>query len=585
VKKLLFVCTGNICRSPMAEGLWRHMTKNSAQFQALSAGVSAVQGQRASPHAVDVLRDVGVDISRHRSQPVSAEIVRAADIILAMTSGHAEALAYLYPEAAKKTFLIREFDPAAREDDLDVMDPIGMGRGTYANCRDTLCAALPALAAFLQGRSPAPDTGKSFRSYLHAMTDSYPTSPTLAEVDPEIARAIDAEIQRQDENIELIASENFASAAVREAQGSVLTNKYAEGYPGRRWYGGCENVDVVEQLAIDRAKQIFGGDHINVQPHSGAQANMAVYFSVLQPGDRILTMDLSHGGHLTHGHKANFSGRFYEVTHYGVRQADELIDYDALAKQALEVKPKMITVGASAYPRIIDFARMRTIADSCGALLFADMAHISGLVAGGVHPSPVPHADFTTTTTHKSLRGPRGGIVICKAAYAKAIDAQVFPGIQGGPLMHVIAAKAVCFHEALQPSFREYQAQIIRNAKAMAARLAKNGYRIVSGGTDNHLMLVDLRPQNIDGRTAQEWLDHAGITVNKNSIPFDTVSIMKGGGVRIGTPAVTTRGMKEEEMMEIADLIHTALGSGGDAVKLAKLKENVIALTRQFPLP
>ncbi len=569
----------------MAEGLWRHMTKNSAQFQALSAGVSAVQGQRASPHAVDVLRDVGVDISRHRSQPVSAEIVRSADIILAMTSGHAEALAYLYPEAAKKTFLIREFDAAAREDDLDVMDPIGMGRSTYANCRDTLCAALPALAAFLQGRSPAPDTGKSLRTYLHAMTDSYPISPTLAEVDPEIARAIDAEIQRQDENIELIASENFTSAAVREAQGSVLTNKYAEGYPGRRWYGGCENVDTVEQLAIDRAKQIFGGEHINVQPHSGAQANMAVYFSVLQPGDRILTMDLSHGGHLTHGHKANFSGRFYEVTHYGVRQSDELIDYDALAKQALEVKPKMITVGASAYPRIIDFARMRAIADSCGALLFADMAHISGLVAGGLHPSPVPHADFTTTTTHKSLRGPRGGIVICKAAHAKAIDAQVFPGIQGGPLMHVIAAKAVCFHEALQPAFREYQAQIVRNAKAMAARLAKNGYRIVSGGTDNHLMLVDLRPQNIDGRTAQEWLDHAGITVNKNSIPFDTVSIMKGGGIRVGTPAVTTRGMKEEEMMEIADLIHTALGSGGDESKLAKLKENVIALTRQFPLP
>ncbi|OAI42317.1 serine hydroxymethyltransferase, partial [Verrucomicrobia bacterium SCGC AG-212-E04] len=363
------------------------------------------------------------------------------------------------------------------------------------------------------------------------------------------------------------------------------TNKYAEGYPGKRWYGGCENVDVVEQLAIDRARQLFGGEHLNVQPHSGAQANMAVYFSVLQPGDRILTMDLSHGGHLTHGHKANFSGRYYGVTHYGVRQDDELIDYDALAKQALEVKPKMITVGASAYSRTIDFARMRAIADSCGALLFADMAHISGLVAAGVHPSPVPHADFTTTTTHKSLRGPRGGIVICKAQYAKGIDSQVFPGIQGGPLMHVIAAKAVCFHEALQPAFREYQQQVVRNAKAMAARLAKNGYRIVSGGTDNHLLLVDLRPQNVDGRTAQEWLDRAGITVNKNSIPFDTVSIMKGGGIRIGTPAMTTRGMKEEEMMEIADLIHTALGSGGDEAKLAKVKEAVVVLTRQFPLP
>ena len=569
----------------MAEGLWRHLTKNNPEFTAISVGVSAVQGQRASQHAVDVLRDVGVDISRHRSQPVSTETVRSADIILAMTSGHAEALAYLYPEAAKKTFLVREFDPSAREDDLDVMDPIGMGRSTYSNCRDTLCAALPGLAAFLQGRSRAPETGKNFRTYLHAMTDSYPASPTLAEVDPEIAAAIDDEIRRQDENIELIASENFASAAVREAQGSVLTNKYAEGYPGKRWYGGCENMDRIELLAIDRARQLFGGDHVNVQPHSGAQANMAVYFSVLQPGDRILTMDLSHGGHLTHGHKANFSGRFYDVTHYGVRQEDELIDYDALARQALEVKPKMITVGASAYPRIIDFARMRTIADSCGALLFADMAHISGLVAGGMHPSPVPHADFTTTTTHKSLRGPRGGIVICRAQYAKGIDSQVFPGIQGGPLMHVIAAKAVCFHEALQPSFREYQQQIVRNAKAMAARLSKNGYRIVSGGTDNHLMLVDLRPQNIDGRTAQEWLDRAGITINKNSIPFDTVSIMKGGGIRIGTPAVTTRGMKEEEMMEIADLIHAAMASGGDEAKLKKVKDSVIALTRQFPLP
>lgn len=567
----------------MAEALWRAVAKED--FPACSAGVSALPGQRASAHGIEVLKDLGIDGSGHRSQPISGELVKKADVIIAMTEGHAEAVAYLYPEAARKTFLMREFDPDADDEDLDVSDPIGMGRGSYEETRDLLRAAMPGLLAYVRGQTPEPRSGQNFRNYLKSMSRQYTSTPSLADVDPEIYACIEAEVRRQDENLELIASENFASAAVREAQGSVLTNKYAEGYPGKRWYGGCENVDKVEQLAIDRARQLFGGDHINVQPHSGAQANTAVYFSVLQPGDKILTMDLSHGGHLTHGHKANFSGRFYEVVHYGVRQGDEQIDYDALAKQAVEVKPKMITVGASAYPRIIDFARMREIADSCGAILFADMAHISGLVAGGVHPSPVPHADFVTTTTHKSLRGPRGGIIICRSQYQKAIDAQVFPGIQGGPLMHVIAAKAVCFHEALQPSFKTYQQQVVRNAKAMAARLAKNGYRIVSGGTDNHLMLVDLRPQNIDGRSAQEWLDHAAITINKNSIPFDTVSIMKGGGVRIGTPAVTTRGMKEDEMMEIADFIHAALETKGDLDKLAKVKAWVVALTRNFPMP
>src|SRR5271156_4996753 len=374
--------------------------------------------------------------------------------------------------------------------------------------------------------------------------------PSLAEADPAIFAAIQNESARQRDNIELIASENFTSRAVMEAQGSCLTNKYAEGYPGRRWYGGCENVDVVEQLAIDRAKQLFGGDHVNVQPHSGSQANTAVYFSVLQPGDKILTMDLAHGGHLTHGHKANFSGRFYAVTHYGVSPADERIDYDALAKVALEVKPRMITAGASAYPRIIDFQRMREIADSVGAYLFVDMAHIAGLVAAGLHPNPTPIADFVTTTTHKSLRGPRGGIIICKEQFAKGIDSQVFPGIQGGPLEHVIAAKAVCFHEALQPSFKLYAQQIVSNAKALAAGLMKNGYRLTSGGTDNHLMLVDLRPNGLNGKVASETLDHAGITVNKNGIPFDTEKITLGGGIRLGTPAVTTRGMKEEQMLE-----------------------------------
>jgi len=411
------------------------------------------------------------------------------------------------------------------------------------------------------------------------------SNQSLAEADPEIAAAIAAETKRQFENIELIASENFTSRAVMEAQGSVLTNKYAEGYPGRRWYGGCEYVDIVEQLAIDRAKLLFGAEHVNVQPHSGSQANMAVYFSVLQPGDKILTMDLAHGGHLTHGHKANFSGRYYEVNHYGVSQETETIDYDALAKQAQLFQPKMITAGASAYPRIIDFARMREIADSVGAYLFVDMAHIAGLVAGGMHPNPTPLADFTTTTTHKSLRGPRAGLILCKEKYAKAIDSQVFPGIQGGPLMHVIAAKAVCLHEALQPDFKEYQRQVTLNAKALAARLAKNGYRIVSGGTDNHLMLVDLRPNGLDGKTAQETLDHAGITVNKNGIPFDTMPISKGGGVRIGTPAVTTRGMKEEEMMEIADLIHEALIGKEDPAALEKVRQQVLTLNARYPLP
>ena len=409
---------------------------------------------------------------------------------------------------------------------------------------------------------------------------------SLAEVDQAVFTAIEHEHKRQFENIELIASENFTSRAVMDAQGSCLTNKYAEGYPGRRWYGGCENVDVIEQLAIDRVKQLFpGSEHANVQPHSGSQANTAVYFSVLQLGDKILTMDLAHGGHLTHGHKANFSGRFYAVTHYGVSPSDERIDYDALAKQALEVQPKMITAGASAYPRIIDFQRMREIADSVGAYLFVDMAHIAGLVAAGLHPNPVPLADFVTTTTHKSLRGPRGGIIICQEKYAKGIDGQVFPGIQGGPLEHVIAAKAVCFHEALQPSFKGYAQQVISNAKALAAGLAKHGYRIVSGGTDNHLMLVDLRPKGLNGKIASDTLDHAGITVNKNGIPFDTEKISLGGGIRVGTPAVTTRGMKEEEMMEIADLMHRVLANIENPGEHAKVRAEVRALTARYPLP
>ncbi len=404
-------------------------------------------------------------------------------------------------------------------------------------------------------------------------------------IDPAISDVVRFERQRQQENIELIASENFASPAVMEAQGSVLTNKYAEGYPRKRWYGGCENVDAAEQLAIDRAKRLFGAEHVNVQPHSGSGANMAVYFAFLRPGDKMLTMDLSHGGHLTHGNKANFSGKFFEILHYGVRKEDELIDYDQLARLAREHQPKMITVGASAYPRIIDFKRMGEIAREAGALLLADIAHTAGLVATGLHPSPIEHADFVTTTTHKTLRGPRGGLILCKEKYAKEIDSQVFPGIQGGPLMHVIASKAVCFHEALQPGFKEYQQQILKNSRALAEGMRRNGYRLVSGGTDNHLMLVDVGARGVTGKDCQIALDEAGITVNKNTIPFETRSPFQASGIRLGAPAVTTRGMKEPEMAAIADMISEVLLDIKNVDAARKVRQRVRELTARFSLP
>ncbi|MGB2716909.1 MAG: serine hydroxymethyltransferase [Vicinamibacterales bacterium] len=407
---------------------------------------------------------------------------------------------------------------------------------------------------------------------------------TLAETDPDIDTAIRNERHRQNSGLELIASENFVSQAVLQAAGSVLTNKYAEGYPGKRYYGGCEFVDVAESLAISRARELFGAEHANVQPHSGAQANMAVYFALLKPGDTVLGMNLAHGGHLTHGHPLNFSGKLYSIVPYGVRQDDEQIDYEELERLAAQHRPKMIMVGASAYPRVIDFERIGRIGKAVGSPVVTDMAHIAGLVAAGIHPSPVPHSDFVTTTTHKTLRGPRGGLVLCRAAYAKDLDRALFPGIQGGPLMHIIAAKAVCLKEAMEPGFGEYQRQIVANAKRLASGLSTAGFRLVSGGTDNHLMLVDVFSRLLTGKVAEAALGKAGITVNKNAIPFDKNPPMVASGIRIGTPAITSRGMRESEMDAIAGFIARALASPEDDAVLAAVRVEVEALCRKFPL-
>jgi RpiB/LacA/LacB family sugar-phosphate isomerase len=706
----------------MAQGLFADLVRGRRDIEVTSAGIGAVGGQPPSAHSVDVMAEIGLDIRNIRSKPLMAELVRKADFIFVMTYGHLDSMLLLFPSAAEKTFLLREFETDLPVMEREVSDPIGQSRETYRECRDQIRAALPrlldlvlrsthdetrvtalkkvAIAADTDGtelkeqvRSWLDQNGYPFEDLGGCTSDEIATrvakavsqgqadsgividrtgfglsiaankisgvravlahnvemarlsreqhdanvlciasqeirgkrlkeildawihtayagellesprpamepkpnpstpapvsthKPSLSEADPDIFRAIQDEYARQRDNIELIASENFTSRAVMEAQGSCLTNKYAEGYPKKRWYGGCEYVDVVEELAIERAKKLFGADHVNVQPHSGSQANAAVYFAMLQPGDLILTMDLSHGGHLTHGHKMNFSGRFYRVVHYGVSKETETIDYDALEIQARETRPKMITAGASAYSRIIDFPRLRRIADSVNALLFIDMAHIAGLVAAGVHPSPIPYADFVTTTTHKTLRGPRGGLVFCKEKFAKEIDSQVFPGVQGGPLMHVIAAKAVALGEALRPEFKAYQQQVVRNAKALCEGMKKNGFRIVSGTTDNHLMLVDLQPKNVTGKEVSEVLDQAGITVNKNAIPFDTQSPFKAGGIRLGTPAVTTRGMKEDEMFDIANLIEDAVEHRADAGKISAIRDHVRKITARFPLP
>jgi RpiB/LacA/LacB family sugar-phosphate isomerase len=723
MKTILFICTGNVCRSPMAEALFRRAVAGRGDFRALSAGLGAVDGQPPTQHSVTAMRELGVDISAQRSRALTANLLREADYIFGMTHGHVDTIGLLYPAAAEKTFLLREFDEAPDPFEKDISDPIGGSYDVYVHCREQIergiasilkfmeqhnilsaphGAKTPAMVKFALGadhggfdlkevlkkyllsrgltvkdfgalvKDPADDfpdfvlpaaqavaegsaefgllcctsgvgiyiaankvpgvrAGQAFDEKAAEMmrrhndvnalclagdtnlelakkiVDTFmsakfeggrherrvnkidirlaPMKLRLRNVDPQVAEAIEHEKLRQQENIELIASENFVSPAVLEAQGSVLTNKYAEGLPKKRWYGGCEFIDTVEQLAIDRAKKLFGAEHANVQPHSGSQANMAVYFAVLKPGDKLLTMDLSHGGHLTHGNKANFSGKFFEIVHYGVRKDDERIDYDQLAAMAREHKPRMITVGASAYPRVIDFQRMGEIAREVGAYLLADIAHIAGLVAVGLHPSPIPHADFVTTTTHKTLRGPRGGLILCREKNAKEIDSMVFPGIQGGPLEHVIAAKAVCFHEALQPSFKNYQEQIVKNAKALAGGMTHNGYRLVSGGTDNHLMLVDVGVKNLTGKECQAALDEAGITVNKNTIPFETRSPFQASGVRLGTPAVTTRGMKEAEMAAIADMISEVLLDIKNVEAAHKVRARVRELTAKFPLP
>jgi RpiB/LacA/LacB family sugar-phosphate isomerase len=705
----------------MAEGLFRHAVKGRGDYAVMSAGVGAVDGLPPSENAVRALKELGIDISQQRSRMLTADLVNKADYLFGMTHSHVDAITLLFPQAAEKAFLLREFDETLDRFENDISDPIGGSFDVYQNCRDQIEQGIYSMLRFIEQSAERPGAGAAapartiaigadhggyelkevLRYYLQKhglrVTDfgtnsreltDYPdfaqavarsvverenelgllvctsgigmsiaankvpgvraalvldeymaelarrhnnanvlclgareTDPetakriinaflnarfeggrhdrrlhklepsvalmdrSLSETDPEIAQAVELERMRQQENIELIASENFTSPAVMEAQGSVLTNKYAEGYPKKRWYGGCENVDTVEQVAIDRVKKLFGAEHANVQPHSGSGANMGVYFAFLKPGDKLLTMDLSHGGHLTHGNKANFSGRFFEIVHYGVRKEDERIDYDQLARLAREHRPKMITVGASAYSRIIDFKRMSDIAQESDALLLADIAHIAGLVAAGIHPSPVPYADFVTTTTHKTLRGPRGGLVLCKEKYAKEIDSQVFPGIQGGPLMHVIAAKAVCFLEAMQLGFKTYQEQIVRNARALAEGLKQNGFRLVSGGTDNHLMLVDVGARGYTGKDCQLALDEAGITVNKNTIPFETRSPFQASGIRVGTPAVTTRGMKEPEMAAVADMISEVLLDLKNPDAASKVRQRVRELTGKFPLP
>ncbi|MFH0907265.1 MAG: ribose 5-phosphate isomerase B [bacterium] len=721
-KQILFVCTGNICRSPMAEAIFQDRVGLEAGWTARSAGVAAPAGAPPSVEAVQALREWTIDLSRHRSQSLSKQLVDDSSMIVVMTDLHRLEIVRSFPEVRDRVFLLKSFGTSRQTEGIP--DPIGQSLEVYRTVRNSIDSAIADLILYIMERGDvkiataertatmkmaigadhggyeikeeikaelakrgiAVEDAGSFNTdsvdypdYAAIVADKvsdgsadqgilicktgigmsvaankYPSvraalclTPEMAHMarahnnanvlvlsasylppseidsvldawlstdfeggrherrvnkigeqateladldavqtaDGEIYAAIRNETRRQRHNLELIASENYTSRAIRQAAGSIMTNKYAEGYPGKRWYGGCEYVDVAETLAIERAKELFGAEHVNVQPHSGSQANMAVYFAVLNPGDTIMAMNLSHGGHLTHGHKVNFSGRFFNVVPYGVDKQGERINYDELEALAKQHKPKLICAGASAYSRTIDFPRLRQIADMVGAMLFVDMAHIAGLVAAGCHPNPVPYCDFVTTTTHKTLRGPRGGLILCREKYAADIDRQMFPGIQGGPLMHIIAAKAICFYEALQPSFKTYAQQVVKNAKVMAESIERAGLRIVSGGTDNHLMLVDLSPVNVTGKDASAWLDKANITVNKNAIPFDSKSPFVTSGIRVGTPAVTTRGMKEAEMVKIADYIQRVLKSGAEEKVTAEVREAVMALTSQYPVP
>ena len=724
--RILFVCTGNTCRSPMAAALLRHRLGDPPDVEVLSAGISAPAGSPASANAVAVMAENGISLENHRATQVDAELLGRADLVVALASSHQSVIARVTPEHAGKVRLLTSFVTGGGR---DVADPFGGSLDAYRHTRDQIDGAITDLILHLRDSgnlrsSPLPksqkettnmkialgadhgglefkqkllkllaaggaqvvdmgvngpesvdypdyaakvagmvsegsvDQGvlvcttgvgmsitanrfprvraalctnahfaKMSRSHNNANILCLPGSgiaeDELAAIvkawletrfdgagrherrldkieelspgsdepvhlyknDPEIYSVIQKESRRQRENIELIASENYASRGVREANGSLLTNKYAEGYPAKRWYHGCEFVDEAEQLAIDRARQLFGAEYANVQPHSGSGANMAVYFAVLQPGDTILGLSLADGGHLTHGLPANFSGRFFKVVSYGVDRETERLDYAQIQKLAEEHRPKMIVAGASAYSRIIDFKKLRAIADGVGAYLMADMAHIAGLVATGFHPNPVPYCEFVTSTTHKTLRGPRGGLILSQERFAADIAKQIFPGIQGGPLMHTIAAKAVCFHEALQPSFKIYQEQVIRNAQTLAAELEAKGLRIVSGGTDNHLMLADLTKIDVTGKDAAAALDKAQITVNKNAIPFDKRSPFVTSGIRVGSPAVTTRGMKEAEMKAIAGFITDVLKDPGSEKNIEKVRKQVLELTARFPVP
>ena len=532
------------------------------------------------------VEDVGCYDTRSVDYPdVAREVAcrvgdgRSAEGVLVCTTGIGMAMAAnRFPGVRAALCLSAEMAEKAREhNNANVL----VLSGAYVS--DDAGAEI--LAAWMNTRFSEADRHARRVGKLNAFSMEASELAALTEVDPDIGEVIRAEAGLEESGINLIASENYASRAVRAAQGSVMTNKYAEGYPGKRWYNGCEHVDEAERLAIARAKDVFGAQHVNVQPHCGSSANMAVYFAVLEPGDTILAMSLAHGGHLTHGHNVNFSGRFFNVVGYGVERESGRIDYDALRTLAREHSPKMIVAGASAYPRVLDFARFREIADEVGAMLTVDMAHIAGLVAGGAHPSPVPYSDFVTTTTHKTLRGPRSGMILCREEYAKQIDRQVFPGLQGGPLMHVVAAKAVCFREALSDGFRDYAAKVVANAAAMAEVLAAEGFDLVSDGTDNHLMLVDLRSHDMTGRDAANRLEQAGLIVNKNNIPFDDKSPFVTSGIRIGTPAMTTRGMQEAEAKQVAACIARVLTDAVDEASLAKARDEVKALAAAFPVP